>query len=111
MTFSEAAEAGHKPVSKLTVADLEKVYSGKPGCGCGCNGNYHEVGEKTFASVAARLLLTVQLAAVSDHEEKCMGVQDLGDGALCYFVEGARYYWLYTKPSEEDLSYVEMAAR
>jgi len=27
-------------VQSLTVADIATVYSGKPGCACGCNGKY-----------------------------------------------------------------------
>jgi hypothetical protein len=27
-------------VQSLTVADILKAYSGKPGCACGCRGNY-----------------------------------------------------------------------
>lgn len=30
----------HDIVQSLTVADILKSYSGKPGCACGCNGNY-----------------------------------------------------------------------
>lgn len=32
----------HEEVLALDAADVVRVYSGKPGCGCGCRGKYYE---------------------------------------------------------------------
>lgn len=34
------ATKANEIVQSLTVADILKAYSGKPGCACGCRGNY-----------------------------------------------------------------------
>lgn len=75
-------------VESLTVADILKVYSGKPGCACGCNGTYNITAESRKEAdkdrgyaysdedvnpkQVKRVLKQVQKhEAMSGHGEKC----------------------------------------
>ena len=51
----------------LTVNDVKKVYSGKPGCMCGCRGDYND--DKTsrgFKVLANRVLKSVNAVYALD---------------------------------------------
>ena len=78
------------PISDITEAQVQKVYSGKPGCGCGCRGTYWE-----DARNVRRVLKVLQ----SRPDE--VNVVDCGD-TFCYGIDGEdRYYWVYAyKPVE-----------
>ncbi len=39
-TVQEATQAALAVIAALTVSDVSSVYSGKPGCCCGCKGNH-----------------------------------------------------------------------
>lgn len=39
------------PLRAFTVAQVKRVYSGKPGCMCGCLGKYYEPGDRMIAKV------------------------------------------------------------
>jgi len=76
----------------ITPDMVEKIYSGRPGCGCGCNGNYYEPGDTSFRSMLTR---TVNVFRERRNE---VGVQDLLNGSLVLFIEDdTRYRWLYLK--------------
>ena len=67
-------------MTTLTVEDTTRSYSGKPGCMCGCNGDYKE-------STRARKLAITQLL-----KNPNVGLQDFGktqsDGARgCLYVQ------------------------
>jgi hypothetical protein len=47
-----------RAIKKLTVQQIERVYSGKPGCMCGCNGKYCDSG-----FMLERILILIQSAA------------------------------------------------
>jgi hypothetical protein len=71
-------------IAKLTIADIVRVYSGKPGCGCGCRGTYSETkAQKT------RILNTV-----SNLSEEYPIVES--DGVLSIETP-TRYYWIYLR--------------
>lgn len=40
----------------LTAADVVRVYSGKPGCACGCRGTYYEPASPSFRRVVSNTL-------------------------------------------------------
>lgn len=63
---------------------IVRVYSGKPGCGCGCNGRYFE-DERNIRRVVRKM----------NASEK-RGVQN-EDRDPIYYVENSRYLWAYTK--------------
>ncbi len=37
---NDAVAIAEMPITEVKVENVIKVYSGKPGCGCGCRGNY-----------------------------------------------------------------------
>lgn len=66
---------------------IAKVYSGKPGCGCGCNGKYFED--------ARNIARVVGLMA---DKADIMQEMDSAFGGKIFSVETAnRYFWAYTK--------------
>lgn len=80
-----------KPIEELKLQDVTKAYSGRPGCGCGCRGNY-----TTNPSAIKRLLNTMMLHVLDGMPVERSGVQIAGDEEVCYFVETeTRYRWLY----------------
>lgn len=91
----------------LTADEVGKVYSGKPGCGCGCRGKYWVHPAHADAESAARgypysgseislaqvrRVLAAMQARAAEVEET-----DGGDGTTIYAIEDdRRYLWLYT---------------
>lgn len=89
-----------KPVDPDRIG---KVYSGKAGCGCGCNGEYYE-DERNIKRIVKAINKRIGTGA---------GAQTDFDGKIaCYFVEDprveanrwagidgkpGRYYWAYVK--------------
>lgn len=58
----------------LTHNNIDKVYSGKPGCMCGCNGNYSK-SDKAKKSALTRMLKTnykVQMFSKSHDNLGCL---------------------------------------
>lgn len=64
----------------LNVNDTVRAYSGKPGCMCGCNGNYNE-GER-----ARKMALT---ALLKNPAAKLQGWKESGGDAGCLFLDTA----------------------
>ena len=81
--------------------DLDKVvrvYSGKPGCGCGCNGKY-----STDARNIKRVTKLIN-AAIEEfgNREGALHPTQSGDdarigfdGEMAWFESDKRYYWAY----------------
>lgn len=106
MTTTSATDAA-QAVLALTADQIGKVYSGKPGCGCGCKGKYWVHPAHATAESAARgypyegseislrqverVLALVKARATEATET------DMHDGTKCYAVEDDnRYLWIYT---------------
>ena len=73
---------------------IYRVYSGKPGCGCGCRGTYWE-DARNIRRIVKQINSRLGTGA---------GLQTGGDGLpFCYFVEDGRdggpgrYWWAYVK--------------
>lgn len=80
-----------KPIEELKLQDITKAYSGRPGCGCGCQGNY-----TTNPSAIKRLLNTMSLHVLDGMPGRIGVSLAFNDEDVCYFVEtGTRYRWLY----------------
>jgi hypothetical protein len=74
-------------VRGLDPAKVARVYSGKPGCGCGCRGKYWDDGRNV------RRVVKAMKAHLDEAEEA--GRQD-STGCHVVFVQTAtRYYWAY----------------
>lgn len=74
---------------KVDTADIVKVYSGKPGCACGCKGNYFE-DARNIKRVVGMINDAVPTGKVTTGEGFT--------GATFYSYETAnRYFWAYTK--------------
>lgn len=76
-----------KHVSELTVADVSKVYSGRPGCGCGCRGKYSETGPNV-----KRVLSVLQTAAKVE-------VQEDATETIYALETEKRFFWVYVPKS------------
>lgn len=74
--------------SHIDPATITKVYSGKPGCGCGCKGKYF-----TDARNITRVVDFINAAAATG----AVKVHDGASGDTIYAFETAnRYFWAYT---------------
>lgn len=62
----------------LNVVDTVRSYSGKPGCMCGCNGNYNE-GER-----ARKMAMT---ALLKDPAVRLQSWKESGGDAGCVYVD------------------------
>jgi len=79
-------------VQSLTVADIKQAYSGKPGCACGCNGNYYctpespcaKDGDKVNVRMVTKVLRMVQAAAADDPYVEDLNMHDRAE--VCWNV-------------------------
>jgi hypothetical protein len=82
-------------INDVEVSDVARVYSGRPGCGCGCNGKYYDAPNKMVKRVLNKLKgLTEEERAPGKGRNRGLGYQD--DGIFFYETE-KRYYWIYLK--------------
>lgn len=68
----------------ISANDIGKVYSGRPGCGCGCNGKYWEDARNIKRIVK---IMNSRPSEVTD------------DGGIFALENDTRYYWAYPKPA------------
>ena len=71
-----------RTIMELDVARVKRVYAGRPGCGCGCNGRYWD-DARNIKRVVKEMKENVSWARRVSFDE---------DGAA---VEGDRYLWAY----------------
>ena len=69
----------------LTSDQIRRVYSGKPGCGCGCRGKYF-----TDPKNIKRVLKAMKQLI---NNSKQVGVKD----GIAFVETDSRYYWAYLK--------------
>jgi len=82
-------------IKDVAVSDIARVYSGRPGCGCGCNGKYYDAPHPMVKRVYRKLRnLTEEEATPKGGRNRGLGYQD--DGIFFYETE-KRYYWIYLK--------------
>ena len=79
-------------INALTPDDIETIYSGRPGCGCGCNGNYTKPGDPSFKGMLTR----TKKVFVERLDE--VGVQDGINQVILYIEDDTRYRWIHLKP-------------
>ena len=83
-------------INDVEVSDVARVYSGRPGCGCGCNGKYYDAPNKMVKRVLNKLKgLTEEERAPGKGRNRGLGYQE-PDGIFFYETE-KRYYWIYLK--------------
>jgi hypothetical protein len=78
--LQESATLMAYALAELNPAKVLKVYSGKPGCGCGCRGTYYESGP----------MLTKITNIIKTHAHEA---HFFGTGFA--YETPTRYYWLY----------------
>jgi hypothetical protein len=98
--------------NEVTLDQVERVYSGRPGCGCGCRGKYYVPGatdpnryEETNPKMVKRVFnmfkrLFDERKGVEDRYEGKLGSRKrMGFSApgVFYYETDKRYYWLYLK--------------
>jgi len=82
-------------INDVYVSDVARVYSGLPGCGCGCNGKYYDAPNPMVKKVLRKLQnLTEEERTPGTGRNRGLGYQD--DGIFYYETE-KRYYWIYLK--------------
>ena len=81
--MQETATAAYR-VSKIDPDTVTRVYSGRPGCGCGCRGKYYD-----DVKNIKRVVKAMKANAVG---ARLVIFDDDGSGAA---VQGDRYYWAY----------------
>lgn len=70
--------------TKILADNIARVYSGLPGCGCGCTGKYWE---------DARNIKRIVKIMNSRLDET------VDDGGIFALENDTRYYWAYSKPA------------
>lgn len=114
-----------KSITELKVEDVVKVYSGKPGCGCGCNGKYrvnpqhlelaskfrgYDYDKKEASLGAVHCMLTYLQQNAGEVEV----LSEESDFVIYSLDTDYRYNWLFALRSNveiEDTSWVELASR
>lgn len=74
---------------ELTHDEVEHVYSGRPGCCCGCKGTHYRRGEKGAKGMFTRVINAINAAPEVD---------DNGDHVFLDL--GGRWYVAYRKETE-----------
>ena len=100
----ETQDISRKNIFKsLTTADVSFVYSGRPGCACGCRGKYwfssafKKVAEQRFRTVSDTMVRHV-IRVFQNADAK--DIQDYGD-FFALDVSEKRTYTLYLKQFEQ----------
>ena len=78
MTFDDI-----KKFVNLEISDIDRVYNGKSGCGCGCLGTYSETDR------SKKLQLT--------KFKKRLDEVECQDGKIFHIRTETRYHWMYLK--------------
>jgi hypothetical protein len=68
----------------ITAADVDRAYSGRPGCGCGCRGIYRERGRLVSSNMATMQKRLPEVGAQVDE-----------DFVIFFLEDETRYRWLY----------------
>lgn len=80
----------------ISTSDVTQVYSGKPGCSCGCRGKYTEASD---ASPSARALVTKVVRMLNESPRTRRNDGDaLSGGPILYLDTDRRTYAVYLKP-------------
>ena len=101
-------------INIVTTYDILQVYSGRPGCGCGCRGSYrynpaHMEEAKTDARSrileksdfnAAQVAKILRLMKQHPDELKC-------DSVVIAWETDTRYYWAYWTKAFSDILAVQ----
>ena len=95
------------PITDVTSDQVQLVYSGKPGCGCGCRGKYwvHPLmvpqatacrGYPYEAEDVSLVQVRRVLSIMQKRADEVKAHMDVGGKQAIYSIEDAvRYYWLY----------------
>lgn len=84
-------------IKDVTVDMIARVYSGLPGCGCGCKGKYYDAPHRMVKRVLNILqgLDEDQRTPGSDGGKRKFGYQP----GIFFWETDVRYYWIYLKDS------------
>lgn len=76
---------------------IKTVYSGRPGCGCGCRGKYF-----TDQRNITRVVRAINKALGADSQDWLRtGVDDNAEGQVFFAENETRYFWAYTYTAAE----------
>lgn len=78
----------------LKVGDVQQVYQGRPGCGCGCRGRYSE-----WPATIRRVLAEMVARAAEVRIDNAPGFGHLGP--ILALEDETRFVWAYLKPGVE----------
>lgn len=99
-------ERSMKSIPVVDVKAVVRVYSGKPGCGCGCRGSYRAAsahagsGDTISDSQVTRVVNKINKAiAAKNAGEAIEGRIGYEDGIAVYESD-SRYLWAYTKDAQ-----------
>lgn len=83
-------------IQNINVEDIARVYSGRPGCGCGCRGKYYDAPHKMVKRILNKLKGLIEDEAIDrDGRERGLGYQD--EDGIFFYETDKRYYWIYLK--------------
>ena len=85
-------------IKDVAVSDIARVYSGRPGCGCGCNGKYYDAPHPMVKRVLNKLKgLTEEERTPGKGRNRGLGYQEDVDAGIFFYETEKRYYWIYLK--------------
>ncbi len=82
----------------VTLDQVVTVYSGLPGCGCGCRGTYYVPVETDYSRSHYETVNPKMVKRVYNKFKKLGDlVKSHPGGDIFYYETEKRYYWLYLK--------------
>jgi len=90
MKGEQASAATGRLLMSLTSEQVLRVYSGRPGCGCGCRGNYSDT-----KAAKTRALNVLRNEAPLGDVSVTAGMN--GQGLILAWETESRYRWVYLK--------------
>jgi len=74
-------------LNDIRISDIRRVYSGRPGCGCGCRGTYYEAGHNMVKRIYRILSKSPDTKFQSAYTSE----------GIFYLENDKRYYWIFLK--------------
>jgi len=74
-------------INDCLVSDVRRVYSGRPGCGCGCRGKYYDAPH----NMVKRVYRILRKSPDTKFQSTLTG------SGIFYLENEKRYYWMFLK--------------
>ena len=82
-------------IRNMTLSNVLHVYSGKPGCACGCRGSHRYSSKSGYDTQGGQIgdgQVTKVMNVLKAHEAECV-LED--EGSIVFYDAGSRWYIAY----------------